>query len=264
MMISSFRLILAFALACLAGLAWSDSNGVSYKPAAPDGSPEALQANRARVHTELGSAYFQAGRMAVALDEAESAVQADPKYAPAYNLRGLIHMYLRENTQARLSFEKALALAPGDAETSNNFGWFLCQNGQVKDSFPHFMKAVKDPLYPTPTRPWYNAGMCALMDKDEDGAADYFLKAVMADRGNAQALYRLSELRYKRGNLFDAQRFIAEVLRIAQPDPAALWLAVRIERKLGNRSAETGFANQLRWKFQGTPEYQAMIQGKFE
>ncbi len=264
MRISAFRVLLACALFCLASLAWADDGGVSYKPAAPDGSPEAAQANRAKVHTELGSAYFQAGRLAVALDEAESAIQADPKYAPAYNLRGLIHMYLRENALARMSFEKALALVPGDAETSNNFGWFLCQNGQVKDSFAYFTRAVKDALYPTPTRPWYNAGMCALMDKDEEGAADYFLKAVMADRGNVQALYRLAELRYKRGNLFEAQRFIAEVLRIAQPDPAALWLALRIERKLGNRSAETGFGNQLRWKFQGTPEYQAMIQGKFE
>lgn len=258
------RLGLAGALLCLSILARADNAGVSYQPAAQEGAREASVENRAKVHTELGMAYLQAGRMAVALEEAESAVQADPTYAPAYNLRGLVHMFLRESVLARLDFEKALKLVPGDAEVSNNYGWFLCQNGQVKDSFAYFLKAVKDPLYPTPTKPWYNAGMCALLDKDNEAAADYFLKSAMADRSNAPALYHLADLRYKHGNLAEAQRFINEVLRIAQPDPAALWLAVRIERKLGNRTAEASHANQLRWKFQGTPEYQAMIQGKFE
>ncbi|MDD5296882.1 MAG: type IV pilus biogenesis/stability protein PilW [Rhodocyclaceae bacterium] len=251
-------------LLCLSALVRADGGGVSYKPSGSEGSPENSVENRAKVHTELGSAYFQAGRMAVALEEGESAVQADPRYAPAYNLLGLVHMYLRESALARLNFEKALKLAPGDAEINNNYGWFLCQNGQVKDSFAYFMKAVKEPLYPTPTKAWYNAGMCALLEKDNEAAGDYFMKAVMADRRNTQALYRVAEYRYTYGNLYEAQRFIAEVLRISQPDPAALWLALRIERKLGNRAAETGYANQLRWKFQGTPEYQAMIQGKFE
>jgi type IV pilus assembly protein PilF len=254
---------LAGALWCLSAPAKADS-GVSYQPSGQSRSPEATLENRAKVHTELGTAYLQAGRMAVALEEAENAVQIDPTYAPAYNLRGLVHMFLRESVLARLDFEKALKLGPGDAEVSNNYGWFLCQNGQVKDSFAFFMRAVKDPLYPTPTKPWYNAGMCALLDKDEDAAADYFLKSAMADRSNAQALYHLAALRYKHGNLAEAQRYVNEVLRISPPDPAALWLAVRIERKLGNRTAEAGYANQLRWKFQGTPEHQAMIQGKFE
>jgi type IV pilus assembly protein PilF len=258
------RVCLAGALLCVTALARADNAGVSYQPSGQDGSPGTSVETRAKVHTELGRAYLEAGRMAVALEEAESAVLADPSYAPGYNLRGLVHMFLRESVQARRDFEMALKLAPGDAEASNNYGWFLCQNGQVKDSFAHFLRAVKDPLYPMPTKPWFNAGMCALLDKDEESAADYFLRSAMADRSNAQALYHLADLRYKHGNLFEAQRFINEVLRISQPDPAALWLAVRIERKLGNRTAETGHANQLRWKFQGTPEYQAMIQGRFE
>ena len=42
------------------------------------------------------------------------------------------------------------------------------------------------------------------------------------------------------------------------------WLAVRIERKLGDSSAVTNFANQLRRRFSGSKEYQDMQKGRFE
>lgn len=257
------RYLLAGLLCAFSLSGWADwsEGGTSLSDS---GSAGSASENRARVHTELGLAYFQAGRMAVALDEGGVALAADPKYAPAYNLLGLVHMFLRETAKARMNFEKGLSLAPGDPEINNNYGWFLCQSGQVREALPYFMVAVKNPLYQTPTKPYFNAGLCALKIQDDEAAEDYFSKAVMADAQNVQAIYRLAELRYRHGKLFDAQRLIQEVLRISQPDPAAIWLALRIERKLGNRSAETGFANQLRWKFQGTPEYQAMTQGKFE
>lgn len=230
------------------------SAGAGSDPASP----------RAKAHTELGTAYFQGGRMAVALDEAASAIAADSSYAPAYNLAGLVHMFLRENDKARENFERALRLAPNDPEINNNYGWLLCQTGREKDSFTYFMQAVKNPLYQTPTKPFFNAGMCALKLDDAARAEDYFVNAVMADQTNVQALYRLAEIKYRGNNLYDAKRFLGAVLDKVQDDPAPVWLALRIERKLGNRQAEQDYATRLRRKFQGTPEYQAMIQGRFE
>ena len=71
---------------------------------------------KAKVHVDLGLAYLQAGRYGVALDEAKSAAHYDPRYAPAYQLMGLVHMYLEENAVAAANFERALQLAPGDPE----------------------------------------------------------------------------------------------------------------------------------------------------
>ena len=230
------------------------SAGAGSDPASP----------RAKAHTELGTAYFQGGRMAVALDEAAAAIAADSSYAPAYNLAGLVHMFLRENDKSRENFERALRLAPNDPEINNNYGWLLCQTGREKDSFAYFMQAVKNPLYQTPTKPFFNAGMCALKLDDPVRAEDYFVNAVMADQTNVQALYRLAEIKYRGNNLYDAKRFLGVVLDKVQDDPAPVWLALRIERKLGNRQAEQDYATRLRRKFQGTPEYQAMIQGRFE
>jgi type IV pilus assembly protein PilF len=48
------------------------------------------------------------------------------------------------------------------------------------------------------------------------------------------------------------------------PTAEALWLGLRIERKLGNRVAEGGFASQLRSRYPSSAEYQEFLKGNFE
>jgi type IV pilus assembly protein PilF len=43
-----------------------------------------------------------------------------------------------------------------------------------------------------------------------------------------------------------------------------LWLALRIERTLGDSSTVTSYANQLRRRFPGSKEYQELQKGRFE
>jgi type IV pilus assembly protein PilF len=62
--------------------------------------------SRAKIHTELGSLYFQDGNMAVALEESRIALLADSSYAPAHTLRALVHAYLRETEQAESDFRR--------------------------------------------------------------------------------------------------------------------------------------------------------------
>lgn len=219
---------------------------------------------RAKVHTDLGLAYFDGRKMAVALEEARRAIEADPGYAPAYNLFGLVHMYLMENALAEEAFRKALAIAPNDPETNNNYGWFLCTLGREKEGIERLMSAVKNPLYATPTKPFTNAGLCSLRLKDQTAAEEYFKRAATADDRNAQALYHLANFSFQRGEFLEAQRLMSAVHELQAPNSESLWLALRIERKLGDHSAEAKFANQLRNGFVGTKEHQMLIRGQFE
>ncbi|MEW5889616.1 MAG: type IV pilus biogenesis/stability protein PilW [Pseudomonadota bacterium] len=221
-------------------------------------------AARAKVHTDLGMLYFQAGNMAVALQEGRIALASDANYAPAYNLLGLVHMYLGEAAAARQNLERAQRLAPGDPEINNNYGWFLCTQGQEKRGIELLLNAVKNPLYQTPTRPYTNAGLCALRLKDDKAAEDYFRKAAGADPNNAQAFYQLADINFRRGDYYRAKQFVSEVHRVTEPNAESLWLALRIERKLGDRQAEASYAAQLRRKFAGSPEHQALMQGRYE
>lgn len=220
---------------------------------------------RAKLHTELGSLYFQDGNMAVALEELRIAISADPAYAPAFNVRGLVHVYLREIALAENDFREALRLAANDPEINNNYGWFLCQqSGREKDAITYFMRALQNPLYQTPERAWLNAGQCALKTGDIAAADDYFQKSLRFAPNNAQAMLQLAGISYLRGDFVAARNRLGEVLRKVEPNAEALWLGLRIERHLGDRAAEASYASQLRRRFPASPEFQKLSKGEYE
>ena len=219
--------------------------------------------NRARIHTELASAYFERGNMGVALEELRIAIAAEPNYAPAYSVLGLVHMELRENAVAQQHFERALRLSPNDPDINNNYGWFLCQTGREQQSIAYFMLALKNPLYNTPARSYVNAGLCSLKNNERD-AADYFERALRSAPDNLQALINLASIRYKRGQLEVGRGLVGRYNKLVEPTAESLWLALRIERKLGDRPAENALAAQLRRRFSGSEEYRNLLQGKFE
>ena len=210
--------------------------------------------------------YFQAGNMAVALEELRLAQELDSDYAPAYSVRGLVHANLREFALAEEQFNKALRLTPNVPEVNNNYGWFLCQSGKERQSIAYFLNALKSPLYTTPDLAYANAGSCALKAGDLEGAEAYLQQAVrLARDGGAVPRTQLALLQYKRGNFQEARTLINAVLKqMDQPTAEVLWLALRVERKLGNRSAEGSLAVQLRGRHPDSREYQEFIKGNYE
>jgi type IV pilus assembly protein PilF len=219
---------------------------------------------RAKSHTDLGLAYLEAGNVSVALEEGRLALRDDASYGPAYNLMGLAHMYLGEKPQARENFERALRLASNDPDINNNYGWFLCQNGEAGRAMQMFSEAIRNPLYNTPTRPYTNAGLCALQSNDLQTAEVNFLLAINADASNSQAVFNLAVLLYRKGNYLEARKQLSNFHALRDPVSESLWLAVRIEHKLGDKVSEAGYASQLRRRFAGTPEHQALMQGNYD
>jgi len=234
--------------------------------------PETSQARpvdpkyRAKIHTELAAAYYQAGNMAVALEETRIALEADPESVQALSVRGLVHAQLKENAKAEDDFRRALKIAPKNPDVNNNYGWFLCDIGQPRQSIQYFLNALKDPLYETPEVAYANAGSCAMKAGDLDGAQNYLLEALRLSRTSAPATrYKLAELLYQRGNLDEAKVYLGEAIKAMEPPSAeALWLAVRLERKLGNKAGEGNYASQLRGRYPTSKEYQAFLKGNFE
>lgn len=219
---------------------------------------------RAKVHTELGMAYLEGGQLTVALDEARIALNSDSSYPLIYNLLGLTHMQMKEYPLAEEHFERALRLAPGDPEINGNMGWFLCQSGREARSFAHFEAAAKNPLYATPARPLVNAGFCASRIKDYKRAEDYLTSALRLDPSGIDGQYLLAEVLFQQGRIGEARTRLNEVHRRTEPTSASAWLALRIERKVGDREAEARWITQLRRKFADSPEYRKLTQGLFE
>jgi type IV pilus assembly protein PilF len=220
--------------------------------------------NRARVHTELASVYYERGNYAVALDELRMATTADSSYPQAYSMYGLVYTELREKGLAQQSFERALQLSPNDGDINHNYGWFLCQNGQPADSIRYFLQAVRNPLYQTPWRSYSAAGVCSQRTNNTKDADEFFQRALKMDPDEPTAMLQLAQIRYKQGTLDEARRLVTRYNKQMAPSAESLWLALRVERKLGERVAEQSYANQLRRRFPGSPEYQALQRGQFD
>ena len=220
--------------------------------------------NRARVHTELAAEYYSRGNMGVALEELRTATAADSTYAPAHSVFGLVYMELRENQLAEQSFERALRLAPNDGDINHNYGWFLCQTKREPQSIKYFMQAVRNPLYATPWRSYSAAGLCTMRTDNLKDAENYFQRALRLEPDEPQALLQLGQIRYRQGNMGEARKFVSRYNKLGNPSAESLWLALRIERKLGQLVAERSYANQLRRRFPGSPEYQALQRGQFD
>jgi len=215
----------------------------------------------ARVHTELAGVYFERDRMGVALSEIALALQADVNYAPAFNVRGLIYMSLREDQKAEADFLQSLRLDKSDSETQNNYGWFLCQRGKEKDSIGHFMSALENPLYSTPERAYLNAGLCAQKAGEIKEAEEFLQRALRLQTEFPQALQAMAELKFSQGDYIAASRFFT-LQKSENLTAEQLWLGIRIERRAGNANTEASYALQLRQRYPDARETQLLQHGE--
>jgi type IV pilus assembly protein PilF len=220
--------------------------------------------NRARVHTELASLYFERNNMGVALEELRIATSADPAYAPAHGLFALVYMELKEQQLAEQSFQRALGLSPQDSDLNHNYGWFLCQTQRESDAIKYFMLAIRNPLYSTPGRSLAAAGICSLRKDQIADAEQYFLRALKIDADDPASLLNLGQIRYRQGNYEESRQLVLRFNKLVEPSPESLWLALRIERKVGDRAAEASFAGQLRRRYPQSREYQLLQRGEFD
>jgi type IV pilus assembly protein PilF len=220
--------------------------------------------NRARVHTDLAAAYFQRGSMAIALEELRIATAADSSYPAAHSMLGLVYMELKENQLAEQSFERALRLSPNDPDINHNYGWFMCNSAREKDSIKYFSQAIRNPLYPSPWRSYSAAGVCSLKAGNVKDAEEFFQRALRLEPDDAPSLIKLGEIRYRQGQTDEARKLVSRYNKLTTPNAESLWLALRIERRAGERVAEQSYANQLRRRFPSSDEYRSLLRGQYD
>ncbi|HSC79180.1 MAG TPA: type IV pilus biogenesis/stability protein PilW [Chitinolyticbacter sp.] len=225
---------------------------------------EAQSGDLASIRTQLAVGYFQRGQYAVAIDEANKALAANPKFAAAYNILGLIHAELKDTQKARDAFLKALSLSPDDPDINHNYGWFLCQQGQMQEGIAFYMNALKNPLYATPDKTLVNAGQCAIKAGEVQTAQDYFERAIKRRPDNIMAHVQLAELSIKLGDPVNAKKNYLDLQKRLPESAELLWLGLRVERLAGNREGEARLAAQLKSRFPDSLETTKLLTGKYD
>ena len=189
-------------------------------------------ASSAREHLEAGREFLQEGNYNDAISALSTAVSLDPKLTEAHNLLGVAYDKKGFADRAKDSFERAVKLEE-DAETLNNLGFSLYQNGNYRAAVDRLKRAAK--LAPTDERILNNLGLayCRLGKVDEafkaftratgplngnlnmakmmerfareDDAIRYYEAAREIDTNNTIALRRLTDLYQRVGRSADAE-----------------------------------------------------------
>jgi len=219
---------------------------------------------RARTRLELAAAYFAQGQTSTALDEVKLAIAANPNLPEAWNMRGLIYAGLGDPGLADESWKRALQLAPNDADSLHNYGWFHCQNRRYAEAETMFTQALAQPQYRDSPRSLLAQGVCRARGGKLPEAEQSLQRAFELDPANLAVSVNLAEVLYRR-NDFERARFY---IRRANNQPEVvnaqtLWLAARIEHRAGNRQGANDLGVQLRSRFPQSPEAAAFERGEF-
>jgi type IV pilus assembly protein PilF len=250
-------------LLLLAGLTACGSPAVDNGPPTPSDQTSAQK--RAQTRLELASGYFSRGQNDAALDELKQAMAAQPDNPDAYNLRGLIYANMGDPALAEASFKRTLELAPHDGDAMHNYGWFLCQQKRYAEAQAEFRQALAQPQYRAQVRTLLASGVCEANAQHWKEAEQTLLKAYELDPRSPVTAANLSEVLYHEGQYERARFYIGRVNgNPEQRNAQTLWLAARIEHKLGNAAAMDEFGRLLHEKYPQSPETLAFDQRHFD
>ena len=253
---------IAGGLATLAGCAAQPPQQPSMDLVTPSDEPE--HRRRARIRLELATGYYAEGKTRIALDELKQVIAADPTYAPAYNLRGLIYMGLGDNGQAEASFRHALTLNPRDADALHNYGWLQCQQGRYPESMRSFEQAMTNPLYGGRSKTLMALGLCQARAGQRPEAEHTLARAYELDPGNPIIGYNLAQLLYMRGDWKRAQFYIRRLNNSELANAETLWLGVKVERRMNDTAAMNQLGDQLRKRYPASREKASLDRGAFD
>jgi type IV pilus assembly protein PilF len=219
---------------------------------------------RARIRLELALGYFEQGQTTVALDELKQALIADPAYAPAHNLRGLIYMRLNDFRVSEDGFNRALALSPGDPNVMHNLAWLQCQQRRWPESFRHFEQALADQQYGERAKTFRALGLCQARAGLPTDAERSLLKSYEYEAGNPVTTFNLAALLRARGDLVRAQFHLRRLNNSDLANAESLWLGIKVERERANEEATQQLADQLLKRFPQSRESGAFQRSAFD
>jgi type IV pilus assembly protein PilF len=215
----------------------------------------------ASVNLQLVIEYMKTGKMTVAQDKMEKALRQDPDNPTIQATAGLLYERLKDLPTAKRHFEAAARVGRRDPNIQNTYAGFLCRTGKTAEGERLFVETARNGLYQTPEVALTNAGVCARSANRNEAAEKYFRDALGLRPNFSEALLQLANLSFVQGKDMTAKAFIQRYLGAGRETPEVLWLAVRVERHLGNDSSAAEYARKLQDQFPDSDEARALRAG---
>jgi len=207
------------------------------------------QANRdemAVTRISLGLGYLKKGDRSQAKLNLEKAKRFSPNLVQVHTAFAHYYETVGEETLAIESFEQALSIKADSADTLNNYGVFLCRQGNVAAAEVQFLKAIAVPSYLLVSESYENLASCYLQNDNFEKAEMYLNKSIYHSPNRSSTLLQMVRLQYAMSNYKEAKLFLQKFERSTQRFTAnSLSLAYKLYWKLGQRRTARNYANML-------------------
>ena len=212
----------------------------------------------------LGALYYRQGSYAIAKDRLEKALSANPRLPEAHSTLALTYEKLGNAVAAEQHYERAVKLAPNNADVRNTYAVFLCQQRRFDEAGEQFSKgsAVNGNRFPEVLLT--KAGVCFSQKPDAAKAENYFRQALRYNANYGEALLQMAALMYSNDNAMHARAFVQRYLMSNPATAEVLYLGVQIENVLGDDRARSDLANQLLRDFPTSPQARQILENGYD
>lgn len=217
------------------------------------GTPSSAS-DAAIANMNLGAGYLRQGRLDLAIERLQRALEQNPRLADAHSTIAIAYDQLGSAADAERHYRRATQLEPANSAAANSYAVFLCRQNRWGDAESYFKRAADNPRYETPEVALANAGVCARNAGDRAKAAENFRAALTKNPTFADALSNMLEMSYQDANYLQARAFLQRYLDVRPVTAPLLWMCFNIERELENSDAANRCAARLREEFPGSPE----------
>ncbi len=199
----------------------------------------------ASYNVQLGLGYLKQGDRPRAKKKLITALEQEPSSPDVNSAMAYYFEQTKELDRAEKYYLKAMSLAGNSGAQLNNYGAFLCRQGDYKKAEAYFLKAVSDLKYLHTAGAYENAGLCALSVPSEDKAKLYFVKALNQDPSRKVSFYELLKLEIKAGHDSEAFALIQKHTDLILNDRVLLSLAKDVSDKVGQHTLAATYEQSI-------------------
>ncbi|OOF50581.1 type IV pilus biogenesis/stability protein PilW [Rodentibacter genomosp. 1] len=147
------------------------------------------QAAKARVELALG--YLQQNNFSQAKQNLDKALAHDSNYYLVYSAMAHFYQLQGELNSARESYLQAIKLDDKQGDTHNNFGTFLCSQGEFQEAYQEFILALNSPHYYRQADTYENIALCAQASNQTEVYRQALDKLQQLDERRAEKLNQI-------------------------------------------------------------------------
>jgi type IV pilus assembly protein PilF len=159
-------------------------------------------------NVQLGLAYLEKGDTTRAKEKLLRASEQAPDLIDTHLALGFYYEQIGQQLAAQQAYQRALKIKPTDGQVNNNYGAFLCAQGDYSQSMIYFQQAIDDPYYYQTAKAYENAALCSLKMNDNQAAARYADLAIQQDPARSDIFLKLSYLLAQQGDENNAKVYL--------------------------------------------------------